>query len=143
MRKLMLLCAWLCAMAFVVTAGPAQATNLFSHLSNTGSDGNTCETPATACLTLAHALTQTENYGEVDCANSGAYGPSFFSHANVTQSVTIDCAGSVGQAFGGITVSGAGIVVRLRNLSINGEGHGEWHRRREHGGALCRELRHH
>jgi hypothetical protein len=37
----------------------------------------------------------------------------------ITQSITIDCAGGVGGSFGAITVDGAGIVVRLRNLTFN------------------------
>jgi hypothetical protein len=120
MRKTMLLCAWLCAMVLVVTANPAHAQNLVSYVSNTGSDTNDCSTPATACAELGYALAQTANYGEIDCVNAGEYGGGF----TITQSVTIDCAGAVAAAFGGITVDGAGIVVRLRNLTFNREGYG-------------------
>src|SRR5271169_2232175 len=70
MRKLMLLCACLCAVAFAVAAGPAQATNPRSWVSNSGSDSNTC-TLASPCLTFAHAITQTTAGGEVDCLTPG------------------------------------------------------------------------
>jgi len=145
MSRLMLLCAWLCAMVFVVVGNPAQAKNSFSYVSSTGNDSNACDTPATACLTFAGALAQTANYGEIDCVNAGIYGYDF----TIAQSVTIDCAGGVGSTVGIITISGAAIVVRLRNLTINntvGTGlGGVWlrHRRSKHGGALCRELRYH
>jgi hypothetical protein len=119
MRRLMtLLCAWLCATAFVVAANPAHAsiTYLLTYVSNTGSDSNTCNTPATACATFSGALSQTSNHGEIDCVDTGSYGSDGFT---IQISVTIDCAGAVGFSLGKITVSGDGIVVRLRNLSIN------------------------
>jgi hypothetical protein len=123
MSRLMLLCTWLCAMAFVVVAAnPARAVCCYNvtYVSNTGSDSNICQTPATACATFAGALTETSAYGEIDCVNAGNYGYDF----TVAQSITIDCAGGVGSSFGQITVSGAGIVVRLRNLSLNRFGTG-------------------
>jgi hypothetical protein len=119
MTRLMFSCAWLCAMAFVVAADPAQATgsNYVSYVSNTGSDGNNCSSPAMACASFNAALGNTIAYGEIDCVNGGEYGNQF----TISQSVTIDCAGGVGfSSFGPITVDGAGIVVRLRNLSFNG-----------------------
>jgi hypothetical protein len=125
MTRLMLLCAWLCAMAFVVGADPAQAVggNNFSYVSNTGSDGHGCSNPTTdACATLNRALDTTANYGEVDCVNAGDYSVSL----TITQSVTIDCAGGVAATNGTITITGANIVVRLRNLSINNQGNGSY-----------------
>jgi hypothetical protein len=128
MRKLMMLCAWLCAMAFVVATNPAQAAgnnNRFSYVSNTGSDMNNCSNPTTqACASFQAALDQTANLGEIDCVNAGSYGLPGFG-VTITQSVTIDCAGGVGSLFNGqISVNGAGIVVRFRNLTINAEGNG-------------------
>jgi hypothetical protein len=122
MTRLMLSCAWLCAVAFLVAANPARATgtNTFSYVANTGNDLSNCQSPATACRTFAFALSQTANYGEIDCVNGETYGFSF----TISQSVTIDCAGSVGATEGVITVSGTGIVVRLRNLTINNNGDG-------------------
>jgi hypothetical protein len=122
MTRLMLLCAWLAAMAFVVAANPARATgsNNFSYVSNTGSDSNNCSTPAAACADFATALSKTANYGEIDCVNAGYYGGV---GSTISQSVTIDCAGAVGSA-DLLTINGTGIVVRLRNLSFNREGYG-------------------
>jgi hypothetical protein len=67
MSRLMLLCAWLCAIALVVAANPAHATgnNVVSYVSNTGNDTNDCFASATACATFSGALTKTQNYGEV------------------------------------------------------------------------------
>lgn len=122
MQKLMFLPAWLCAMALVAAANPVQAAgnnNSVSYVSNTGSDGHNCSNPTTeACATFNNALGQTVSGGEIDCVNAGNYGGNF----SITQSVTIDCAGAVGFAQGNISINGAGIVVRLRNLSINGGG---------------------
>jgi hypothetical protein len=117
----MVVCAWLCAMALIVTANPAHAQNQVSYVSNTGIDSNGCTNPTTdACASFNHALSQTANYGEIDCANAGNYGGNF----TISISVTIDCSGAVGSTLGNITISGDGIVVRLRNLSINGAGTG-------------------
>jgi hypothetical protein len=124
MSRLMLLCAWLCAVAFVVVANPAQA-NYFSYVSNTGNDGNTCSNPTNdACASLERALSETSNYGEIDCVNAGNYSNN--TSLTITQSVTIDCAaGGVGAFFGAIVyVNGTGIVVRLRNLTLNDNGYG-------------------
>jgi hypothetical protein len=122
MRKLMMLCAWLCAMAFVVAANPAQAAGIygFTYVSNTGSDGNDCSTPATACATIAGALGKTQDNGQIACVNAGLYGYAF----TISQSVTIDCAG--GSTFAQITVNGPGTVVRLRNLTFNRIGLGSF-----------------
>ncbi len=124
MRKLFSLCASLCAMA-LVAANTAQATgnNFFSYVSNTGSDSNTCTNPTTdACKTFLRALAQTANYGEIDCVNAGSeYGEGM---PSIQQSITIDCAGAVGAVTNNsVVVDGPGIVVRLRNLTINVEGY--------------------
>jgi hypothetical protein len=120
-RLTTVLCAGLCATAFVVAAKPAQAQLFISYVSNTGSDTAGCYSPATACQTFAGALGKTMNQGEIDCVNSGNYGEGF----TIAQSITIDCAGGVGSEFGQITISGgADIVVRLRNSSFNRYGDG-------------------
>jgi hypothetical protein len=123
MSRLMLLCAWLAAMAFVVAASPAHAAgvNIISYVSNTGNDTNNCSGPATACASFHGALAKTANDGEIDCVNTGDYAEG---NVNITQSVTVDCGGGVGATLGDVTVNGVGIVVRLRNLSLNEEGYG-------------------
>ena len=118
MRKLMLLCACLCAVAFAVAAGPAQATNPRSWVSNSGSDSNTC-TLASPCATFARAITETTAGGEVDCLTPGDFGSGF----SITSSLTIDCgAGQVGAITGGgmsISAGSTGMVI-IRNVTING-----------------------
>jgi hypothetical protein len=122
-RLITVLCAWLCAMAFVTATNPAKATGVpVAYVSNTGSNTGDCSTPATACQSFAYALSQIENYGEIDCVNTGAYLYIF----TITQSVTIDCAGTVGRTGGVITINGPGIVVRLRNLSLDANGFGQF-----------------
>ncbi len=125
MTRLMLSCAWLCAMAFVAVAiSPVRAAgfNNISYVSITGSDSHGCTTPTTdACITFNRALTQTVNYGEIDCVNSYVYSLPL----TISQSVTIDCAGTVSGSLWSWVISGTGIVVRLRNLSFKnllGEG---------------------
>jgi len=119
MTRLVLLCAWFCALACVVAASPAQAVAglTFTYVSNTGSNSNNCATPATACADFATALSKTASFGEIDCVNAGLYGT-----LTIAQSVTIDCAGAVGATQGPITINAAGIVVRLRNMSVNSTG---------------------
>jgi hypothetical protein len=124
-RLTMLFYAWLLAVAIVVAANPRQAAaiNLVSYVSNTGNNSNDCGTPATACGDFSAALSKTQNYGEIDCVNAGDFSAAF----TISQSVTIDCAGGVGYSIGGdITINGGGIVVRLRNLSINRFGDGKF-----------------
>jgi hypothetical protein len=122
-RPMMLICACLCAMAFVVAAHPAEAQIFNSFLSNAGSDNNDC-TAQSPCASLIHALSVTLPYGQVNCLDGGEYAS--INAINVTQSVTIDCAGGAGSATIAslITVNGAGIIVRLRNLTLNGVGRG-------------------
>jgi hypothetical protein len=124
MRKLILLSALLYATAFVGMATPAHATNTRSFVASNGSDGNAC-TQAAPCLTFAHAITQTNAGGEIDCLTSGDYGP-----VTITTSITIDCGpGNLGaiEVPGTSTVaisinlSAVGVVI-LRNLSLNGVG---------------------
>jgi hypothetical protein len=123
MRKRIQICAWFCALAFVVAAGRAQAVgnnNAVSYVSNSGSDDNNCSNPTTlACSSFDHALSETLPFGEIDCVNAGMYGS-----AAITQSVTIDCAGGFGGTVGAIDVNGSGIVVTLRNLTIINNGFG-------------------
>jgi hypothetical protein len=121
LRKLVLSCAWLCATVLVVTVNPQPAAAFaVTYVSNGGNDANQCNSPPTACLTFGRALAQTDNNGEIDCLNGGFYSGFF----TISKSVTFDCNGSVASAVGGFTINGAGIVVRLRNLTFNTFGFG-------------------
>ncbi|MGA2257773.1 MAG: right-handed parallel beta-helix repeat-containing protein [Thermoguttaceae bacterium] len=122
MKKLMLLCAMLSAMAFVIVATPAHAANTRSWVSALGSDSNAC-TQAAPCLTFAHAITQTSSGGEIDCLSGGDFGS-----VTITFSITIDCGvGQVGVASSNGTAAitlntSSSAVIVLRNLNINGFG---------------------
>jgi hypothetical protein len=121
MRRLLLWCAALSALACFVTTGPAQAvSSARTWVSATGLDTNPC-TQTSPCLTFAHAISVTNAGGEIDCLSGGDFGP-----VTIADSVTIDCgAGLVGAI--GLTTSGNAVnitatsgTIILRNLSING-----------------------
>jgi hypothetical protein len=112
MSKCILLCASLVLVALLPTA-PAQALNDVSYLSSTGS-GTAC-TLAAPCLFISDAVAATNSGGMVTCLGSGAiFG------GTIDKSITIDCGGSTAWARNVIQINGAGIVVRIRNLTING-----------------------
>jgi len=105
---------------------PAEALNTKSYVAAFGGDGNNCSTPIAACATFAQALTQTVAGGEITVVNTGDYGP-----VTITQSVhvTNDGAGeasirvaSLNQAI--VIEAGAGDIVSLRGLVIDGQGSG-------------------
>jgi hypothetical protein len=120
--------------AFAVTAfialasssASAQATRTW--VSGVGDDVNPCSRTA-PCKTFAGAISKTANGGEIDALDPGGFGT-----ITITKSITID--GTTGQGFGSIlasigngvnvndsqTGSPGSIIVRLRNLSINGAG---------------------
>jgi len=114
------------AILAVIHAGPARAVT-FNHtyVSNTGSDGNNCASVATACATFATALHSTSPGGEITVVNAGNY-----SAVDILTSVSItnDYAGEaaiVVTAGLGISVdAGAGDVVSLRGLVIDGQSSG-------------------
>lgn len=90
-----------------------------------GAGGGAACTRAAPCATFAAALAATDTGGEINCVDAGDYGSSL----SIAQSVTIDCGGTFGSmlntgAIPTITIAGANITVRLRNLSISGGGSG-------------------
>jgi hypothetical protein len=115
MTKIALLSTSLAAMLVaLLPATPAQALDNKTFLSSTGS-GTLC-TRAAPCSSVNAAVAATAAGGEINCLDSGP--PGFFG-GNINKSITIDCAGTAA-SFSGFTVNGAGIVVRIRNLSIIG-----------------------
>src|SRR5260221_3311042 len=122
MRKLILLCASLCAMVLLISASPVRALDML-WVSSSGSDGNTCG-QASPCLTFQGAINK-GGVVQINCLTSGNYGA-----FTVTASITIDCGtGNIGT----VTTGGAGnsaIVINtastatvvLRHLSLNGRG---------------------
>jgi hypothetical protein len=100
------------------SAASAQATRTW--VSGVGDDANPCSRTA-PCKTFAGAISKTADGGEIDVIDSGAYGA-----VTITKDITISgeahMAGVLAAGTNGITVSGAGIVVTLRHLNINGAG---------------------
>jgi hypothetical protein len=110
----------------VASTGQAQATRTW--VSGVGDDVNPCSRTA-PCKTFAGAVSKTAAGGEIDALDPGGFGA-----VTLTKSMLID--GTNGAGFGSILASGTNgvnvndslsgspntIVVRLRNLSINGAG---------------------
>ncbi|MFL6334916.1 MAG: hypothetical protein ACJ754_16515 [Pyrinomonadaceae bacterium] len=110
----------------VSSAAQAQATRTW--VSGVGDDVNPCSRTA-PCKTFAGAISKTAAGGEIDALDPGGFGA-----VTITKSLLID--GTTGAGFGSILASGTNgvnvndsataspntIVVRLRNLSINGAG---------------------
>src|SRR3954465_10952694 len=93
-----------------------------TFVSGIGTDGGTC-TRAAPCLTFAFAYGQTDPGGEINCVDVGNFGP-----VTIAKSISIDCGGTLGGIIPGaneaITINSPSAVVRLRNLSLNGNGAG-------------------
>jgi hypothetical protein len=105
--------------------GPAQAANLVSFISPTGSDGNPC-TAFAPCLSFAVALGNTERSGEIRCLDGF-----FQAEISISKPITFDCdapgtgvTGAVG-TLNAITINideatFPNAVVTLRNLVVDG-----------------------
>ena len=115
--KLLVIATFLLAFASIAQA---QATRTW--VSGVGDDVNPCSRTA-PCKTFAGAISKTAPGGEIDALDPGGFGA-----VTITKSITID--GTHGAGFGsilhsgvsGVIVNGAGAVVTLRSLSINGAG---------------------
>jgi hypothetical protein len=106
----------LAATTFYVTPAYAQATRTW--VSGVGDDVNPCSRTA-PCKTFAGAISKTATGGEINCLD-----PAGFGAVTITKSITIDCTGTLGGILSssttGVIVNGAGAVVTLRGLEING-----------------------
>jgi hypothetical protein len=91
-------------------------------VSGVGDDANPGSRTA-PCKTFAGAISKTDPNGEIDCIDPGGFGA-----VTITKSVTIDGTGTFGSILAsgtnGIIINGAGIVVTIRGISINGENTG-------------------
>lgn len=108
------------------STGQAQATRTW--VSGVGDDVNPCSRTA-PCKTWAGAISKTAAGGEIDALDPGGFGA-----VTATKSILLD--GTTGAGFGSILASGVNgvnvndsasgtpntIVVRIRNMSINGAG---------------------
>jgi hypothetical protein len=102
-------------------AAPAHAA-FQAWVSHSGSDANSC-TPAQPCATIAQALSQAFDSGEVSCLDSGQ-----FDAFTITTSVTVNCSGTVATnnsplgllCANGIAINAPGKVVTIRGFNLNG-----------------------
>jgi hypothetical protein len=98
------------------TSANAQATRTW--VSGVGDDVNPCSRTA-PCKTFAGAISKTAPGGEINCLD-----PAGFGAVTLTKSITIDCTGTLGGILAssttGVILNGAGIIVTLRGLEING-----------------------
>src|ERR1700733_6798275 len=94
--------------ALLTAPSPAAATNLHSYVSATGMDSNACTVTA-PCQTIGHAVTQTASGGGVHCLDSGIV---YSGGIVISQSITIDCAGTSAASLG-VYIGTPGIVVTL------------------------------
>ncbi len=105
-----------------LAATPAYAQATRTWVSGVGDDANPCSRTA-PCKTFAGAISKTAAGGEINCLDPGGYGA-----VMITNSITIDCAGTLGSVLAantnGIVINGPNVVVTLRNISINGAGTG-------------------
>jgi hypothetical protein len=106
----------LAATVFYVAPAHAQATRTW--VSGVGDDVNPCSRTA-PCKTFAGAISKTAAGGEINCLD-----PAGFGAVTITKSITIDCTGTLGGILAssttGVLVNGAGAIVVLRALEING-----------------------
>lgn len=99
----------------------AQATRTW--VSGVGDDANPCSRTA-PCKTFAGAISKTAAGGEISVLDPGGYGA-----VTITKSITIDggggpVAGILAAGTNGVIVNAPNIVVKVRNVTINGAGTG-------------------
>jgi len=125
MCKTMLSLTALAAVLAFLPGSPAQAFNKKSFVSNSGNDQSSCVNALNACATFAGALAKTAPGGEIAVLNSGDYGPVLIAHS---VSISNDGAGEasiLAPPVHGIQIlAGAGDVVSLRGIIIDGQGGG-------------------
>jgi hypothetical protein len=111
-------------LAFCAWSGSAQEQATRTWVSGVGDDANPRSRTA-PCKTFAGAISKTAAGGEIDALDPGGFGA-----VTITKAITID--GGGGQVAGilaslttGIIINaGAGDIVTLRNIQINGAGNG-------------------
>jgi hypothetical protein len=105
---------------FVLVATPAYAQATRTWVSGVGDDVNPCSRTA-PCKTFAGAISKTATGGEIDVLDPGGFGT-----INITKSLVIDgrpfMSSLLAANVNGVIVNGAGAIVTLRNLTINGAG---------------------
>lgn len=107
---------------FVAGSSLAHAQATRTWVSGVGDDANPCSRTA-PCKTFAGAISKTAIAGEINCIDPGGFGA-----VTITKSIAIVCDNTEGSiaatGTSGINVNGAGIVVFLSGLDIEGYGTG-------------------
>jgi hypothetical protein len=109
------------ALLLVVSAGSAQAQATRTWVSGVGDDVNPCSRTA-PCKTFAGAISKTAAGGEISVLDPGGFGT-----VTITKSISLvnydsGEAGILASGTNGIIVNGAGVIVYLRGLVIDGAG---------------------
>ena len=114
------------ALATVVAATPALAFNQKSYVSSSGNDSNSCAGVFNACATLQAAHDKTAPGGDIGVLDPGNYGRLIINRAiNITNDGAGTASILVPLGSNGITITaGAGDIVSLRGLVIDGQGVG-------------------
>jgi len=122
MKTALLLAAFSAVCLATLSPNPSYAQATRTWVSGVGDDANPCSRTA-PCKTFAGAISKTAVNGIIDCLDPGGFGA-----VTIIKSITIDChpvpAGVLAAGTNGININGAGIVVTLRGLDIEGIGSG-------------------
>jgi hypothetical protein len=115
--------AFIALIAFTLGTTAVQAQAYRTWVSGVGDDANPCSRTS-PCKTFAGAVSKTAVGGEISALDPGDFGP-----VTITQSITLNGDGTIAGitgaksgTSGAIVINGAGIVVNLKNLSIQGGG---------------------
>jgi hypothetical protein len=122
MKRTTLLCTVLGAsLVGMLYAAPASAQTR-TWVSGVGNDANPCSRTA-PCQTFSKAHSVTAANGEINCIDGGGFGA-----VTITKNITIACeyteGGILAASVNGVVINGAGIIVVLRGLDIEGAGNG-------------------
>jgi len=118
MTKIGFTCASIAAVIAISPCTPLHAQDARTWVASYGG-GTTCTRDA-PCKDFQTAHNATDDGGEINCADAGDF-TQLNTTLTISKSITIDCAGALGaHTFENIHVGGDGIVVRLRNLSLQG-----------------------
>lgn len=105
-------------LAAIALPAPLAAQASRTWVSGVGDDVNPCSRTA-PCKTFAGAISKTAAGGEINCLDPAGYGA-----VTITKSITIDCEDTQGAILAssttGVLVNGAGAIVVLRGITING-----------------------
>ena len=122
MRKFIIPTFVVASLTALLSTTPVHAQATRTWVSGVGDDANPCSRTA-PCKTFAGAISKTATKGEINVLDPGGFGG-----VTITKSITIASeyveAGVLVSGTNGIIINGAGVVVTLRGLDIEGVGTG-------------------